>query len=151
MTFAVEAVHQPGSRVAGALVLAVASIVAIASARSSAGGWNDGSRLATVESLVDRHTFAIDDSIFVQVPRPADPATALPYPRDDAALLQYGTRDKLFIKGHFYSDKSPLAGSQRNFATGWPWQPPVWLTSWPRGASFSSVSRCSCPCRCVCC
>jgi len=108
MTFASEAVYQPSSRVAGWLVLAVASVVAIVSARSYAGSWNDGSRLATVESLVDRHSFAIDDSVFVQVPRPGDPATAAPYPHDDPLLLQYGTSDKLFINGHFYSDKSPV-------------------------------------------
>jgi hypothetical protein len=45
--------------------------------------WNDHSRLATVESLVERHTFQIDDSTFA-------------------------TGDKVFINGHFYSDKPPL-------------------------------------------
>ena len=40
----------------------------LSAARPYAGSWNDGSRLATVESLVDRHTWAIDDSIFVAVP-----------------------------------------------------------------------------------
>ena len=44
---------------------------------------NDGSRLATVESLVERHTFAIEaSSIF--------------------------TIDKYSYQGHFYSDKPPL-------------------------------------------
>jgi hypothetical protein len=90
------------------LVVTAAIVIAIVSARSSAGSWNDGSRLATVESLVDRHTFIIDDSIFVQVPRHDDPAAAAPYPSDDPLLLQYGTGDKLLIDGHFYSDKSPV-------------------------------------------
>src|SRR5687767_12101081 len=48
-------------------VLLGASLIALVSARPYAGGWNDGSRLATVESLVDRHTLAIDDSMFVNV------------------------------------------------------------------------------------
>ena len=43
--------------------------IALVSARDYAGGWNDGSRLATVESLVDYHTLAIDKSIYVDVPR----------------------------------------------------------------------------------
>jgi len=47
--------------------------------------WNDGSRLATAECLVDYHTWQIDQSIFQPV-----------------------TGDKLFIEGHFYSDKSPV-------------------------------------------
>ena len=37
-------------------VLFVAAGVAVVSAKPFAGGWNDGSRLATVESLVDRAT-----------------------------------------------------------------------------------------------
>jgi hypothetical protein len=62
--------------------------LAVAGARPFAGGWNDGSRLATVESLVDRHTFVIDDSIFVHRP---------------------GTQDKVLINGRFYSDKPPVS------------------------------------------
>jgi hypothetical protein len=103
-----EALQQPSSRVAAYLVLVIASAVAIISARGYAGSWNDGSRLAAVESLVDRHTFVIDDSIFVQVPPRADPASPAPYPLDDQLLLQHGTGDKLLIDGHFYSDKSPV-------------------------------------------
>ena len=49
----------------------VAVAIAIVSARDLAGGWNDGSRLATVESLVDYHTLAIDDSAFVKIRWPA--------------------------------------------------------------------------------
>jgi hypothetical protein len=85
-----------------AVVLA-AVLVAVFSARDHAGSWNDGSRLATIESLVDRHTLAIERSIFVEVPDPA----ASPYSPDDL-LLRKGTADKLLIQGHYYSDKSPV-------------------------------------------
>ena len=95
-------------RTAQLVVVSAALIIAIVSARSYAGSWNDGSRLATVESLVDRHTFIIDDSIFVQVPQRDDPSAPAPYSLDDPVLLQYGTGDKLLIGGHFYSDKSPV-------------------------------------------
>ncbi len=47
--------------------------------------WNDGSRLATVECLVDYHTWQIDRSSFLRF-----------------------TGDKLMIDGHFYSDKPPV-------------------------------------------
>jgi hypothetical protein len=86
-------------------VLAGAMAVALASAHNYAGGWNDGSRLATVECLVDYHTLAIDRSIFVEVPAGAGP---LPYAPEEVGLLQAGTGDKLFIHGHYYSDKSPV-------------------------------------------
>jgi hypothetical protein len=78
------------------------------SARNYAGSWYDGSRLATVESLVDYRTLAIDHSIFVQVPSGGDSAVPGPYPRDDPDLFPRGTGDKLFIRGRFYSDKSPV-------------------------------------------
>jgi hypothetical protein len=81
-------------------VLIGAAVVAIISARPTAGGWNDGSRLATVECLVDHGTWAIDDSIFI---RPNGP-----YPTDNNLLADYGTLDRLRIDGHFYSDKSPV-------------------------------------------
>jgi hypothetical protein len=84
-------------------VIAGASAVAVVSARPYASGWNDGSRLATVESLVDERTFAIDRSIFVQ-PSFADPAGGAPY----YPAAPAGTFDKIFVSGHFYSDKSPV-------------------------------------------
>ena len=87
-------------------VLCVGSLIAIVSARDYAGGWNDGSRLATVESLVDWHTLAIDDSIFVRSPATADRPN--PYEPGNELLRTEGTKDKLFIGGHYYSDKSPL-------------------------------------------
>jgi hypothetical protein len=83
------------------LITLIATIIALISVRPFAGSWNDGSRLATVESLVDRGTFAIDDSIFVRVP-PENP----PFDADD--LRQTGTLDRLRINGSYYSDKSPV-------------------------------------------
>jgi 4-amino-4-deoxy-L-arabinose transferase-like glycosyltransferase len=65
------------------VIAAFAFAFAAVSALPHAGGWNDGSRLASVESLADRGTFAIGDSPFA-------------------------TSDKLFIDGRFYSDKPPL-------------------------------------------
>lgn len=86
-----------------ALVLAGALVIALASVCNHAGSWNDGSRLATVESLVDHGTLAIDRSIFVQIP-----ADFTPYAGDNIKLLKHGTNDKLLIDGHYYSDKSPV-------------------------------------------
>jgi len=45
------------SRTEVCILLACLGVAAI-SARPFAGGWNDGSRLAAVESIVDRHTLA---------------------------------------------------------------------------------------------
>lgn len=70
-----------------------------------AGGWNDGSRLATAESIVDFHTLAINQSSFVNVPQTGD---YLPYPANRPDLLSDGTKDKLMVRGFFYSDKTPL-------------------------------------------
>jgi hypothetical protein len=85
-------------------ILLGAGLLAIVSARPYAGGWNDGSRLATVESLVDRHTLAIDESVYVA------PAAAArePYAPGNSLLAEYGTLDKLYVAGRFYSDKSPV-------------------------------------------
>jgi hypothetical protein len=115
-----------GSSLANLLVIGVAAAVALLSAHSYAGGWNDGSRLATVECLVDYHTLAIDRSIFVQPPIHSLPI----YPADDPALLREGTGDKLLIRGQFYSDKSPvpallMAGLYYLFE---------WTTGWNAGA-----------------
>jgi hypothetical protein len=92
----------------GCLVLAAAGLIAVISARPYAGSWNDGSRLATVEALVDHHTLAIDDSIFVKVPAAAEGNRPSSYPRANSGLMKRGTLDKLFINGHYYSDKSPV-------------------------------------------
>ena len=89
------------------LIFSCALLLAWFAAADHAGSWNDGSRLATVEALVDRHTWAIDDSIFVAVPPPG-PDRSTPYPAGDELLMTRGTLDKLWIRGHYYSDKSPL-------------------------------------------
>jgi hypothetical protein len=102
-------------------VLAVgllSTVIAWLSARDYAGGWNDGSRLATVESLVDYRTLAIDRSIFVH----AGESSRSPY-RDDA-LVRNGTLDKLWINGHYYSDKSPVPALLMA-GIYWAWQ---WIT-----------------------
>ena len=92
------------SRLLSLGVLAAALAIAAVSARPYAGAWNDGSRLATVECLVDYHTLAIDRSIFVA---PVPPGQPSPYPANDE-VLRNGTADKLLIDGRFYSDKSPV-------------------------------------------
>jgi hypothetical protein len=107
----------------GLVVILLAAIVASLSARPYAGGWNDGSRLATVECLIDYRTLAIDRSIFVQVPADLRPT---PYSTAEPDLLQHGTGDKLYIDGHFYSDKSPVpALLMAGVYQGW-----QWLTGW---------------------
>lgn len=93
------------------LIIVVAALIALVSARPYAGSWNDGSRLATVESLVDRNSWTIDDSIYV---RP--PVDKSPYTPGDELLARHGTGDKMFIRGHFYSDKSPVPALTMAFA-----------------------------------
>ncbi len=51
--------------------------------------WNDASRLATIEALVTRHTFAIDGTAFSKI-----------------------TKDKYRYGGHTFSDKPPLPALQ---------------------------------------
>ena len=53
--------------------------------KSHVGGWNDGSRIATVDALTASHTFVIDGSPF-----------------------ERGLGDKIRFHGHTYSDKQPL-------------------------------------------
>jgi hypothetical protein len=96
------------SRTATCLLLTAAVAIAVLSARPYAGSWNDGSRLAAVESLADHGTLVIDRSIFVEVPPRQRPDGPTPYPPDDPLLMQHGTRDRLLIRGHYYSDKPPV-------------------------------------------
>jgi hypothetical protein len=56
----------------------------LALTHSAPGSWNDESRIATVQSLVESRSFIIDKSVFST------------------------TGDKVLINGHFYSDKPPL-------------------------------------------
>lgn len=90
-------------RIALVVVALGAAVVAVRSARPWVGSWNDGSRLATVESLVDRHTLAIDESMFVgSPPRDGDERGAI------GRAVRIVTKDKLYIEGHYYSDKPPV-------------------------------------------
>ncbi len=84
------------------LTVGLSAAIALVSAFPFASGWNDGSRLATVESLVERHTWIIDGSLFLE-----PDADGSPYHPDDPRLRN-GTLDKLLIGGHWYSDKSPV-------------------------------------------
>src|SRR3954469_15834448 len=85
----------------GMFVVIAATAIAVVSARPDASSWNDRSRLAAVESLVDRHTWVIDDSLFARTPQNLTPRESLT-PNDS------GTADKMWINGHFYSDKAPV-------------------------------------------
>ncbi|HJZ57068.1 MAG TPA: hypothetical protein VKE74_19010 [Gemmataceae bacterium] len=89
---------------AAAWVLAgLALVLAAAGARPFAGGYNDGSRLATAESLIDRGTLAIDDSVFLGTQ--AVPDAPLVYRSGPPLVPIHGTLDRVRIDGHFYSDK----------------------------------------------
>lgn len=70
-------------------------IAAIVTTHAAPGSWNAASRMATVQSLVEFHTFMIDKTVFI------------------------GTGDKVFIGGHFYSDKPPMP-SVLGAAVYWP-------------------------------
>jgi hypothetical protein len=91
---------------AAAWVLALAAFaLAAAGARDQPGGFNDGSRLATAESLIERGTLAIDDSVFVRPPPDLAQRGLLPPEPNPVYSLAHGTKDKLLIDGHYYSDK----------------------------------------------
>lgn len=85
------------------LITLAALAIAVVGARPYAGSWNDGSHLAAAESLVDRGTFVIDRSIFIEVP-----AGRSPYEPSDKGLAQRGSLDRVYVRGHFYSDKPPV-------------------------------------------
>jgi hypothetical protein len=92
----------------GAAALAIlATLVAIVGARPYAGSWNDGSRLATAESLVDYGQWSIDRSVFVE-PWARPPGAPSPYPAHRPTLEEGGTLDRVQIGGRFYSDKTPV-------------------------------------------
>lgn len=74
-------------------VLALAILVALLSARDYPGGWNDLSRLAAIESLVDFHTLAIDQSTLLA-----------PDVREEGSFPAK-TKDLLRVGGSYYSDK----------------------------------------------
>jgi hypothetical protein len=93
---------------ASAWVLAAAALAfAALSAKPFASSWNDGSRLASVESLVERGTYCIDGSVFL-APRAEHFTNGTPPYDPELVLLHLGTQDKLLIHGRYYSDKPPL-------------------------------------------
>ncbi|HJZ57069.1 MAG TPA: hypothetical protein VKE74_19015 [Gemmataceae bacterium] len=109
---------------AAAWVLAAVALgLAAAGARPYAGGWNDGCRLAAVESLLERGTLAIDDSVFCKTPQHLLDAGHTPYPADRADLLLVGTLDKLHVRGHFHSDKPAVV----SVLMAGMYQPLLWL------------------------
>jgi hypothetical protein len=59
-------------------------LIAIGATHCNSMSWNDDSRMATIQSLVESRSFVIDRTDFV------------------------GTGDKAFIDGHFYSEKPPM-------------------------------------------
>lgn len=89
------------------LVIVLVAIAAAPGVFPFAGSWNDGSRLAAIESLSERNTWILDESLFVF---PSGPKSGVPNPYDPASpgLAQRGTLDLMQIDGHFYSDKSPV-------------------------------------------
>jgi hypothetical protein len=89
------------------MIALAAVFVAVLGARPWAESFNDGSRLALVESLVDYHSLAIDRSIFVATPPLDAPRRQLPYPPEWEQLAVPGTMDRVRVNGHFYSDKPP--------------------------------------------
>ena len=95
------------SRTSIAVVFLGAFLVGGFLSRPFAGSWNDGSRLASVESLGERNTWTLDESMFVfpNGPRPGEPN---PYDPQSEVLARRGTLDLMQIEGRFYSDKSPL-------------------------------------------
>ena len=109
-------------------LIAVPLLLAVISAHPYAGSWNDGSRLATVEAIVDYGTLAMDQSVFVKVPQDLIDQGIPPYPLDNSLLLQHGTSDKVQIDGHFYSDKPAVI----SYLMAVPYQ--IWR--WVGGPSF---------------
>jgi hypothetical protein len=72
--------------------------------------WNDSSRFAMVQALVETNTFVIDNTIFIVTDRDNQINKVSPFDPKNAFLNQYGTKDRLYISGQFFSDKSPVPG-----------------------------------------
>ena len=83
-----------------------------ACAKPYAASWNDGSRLATIEALVDYHTLAIDDTVYVppgSLNAPPNHRPFLVWPNGwDGTMHETGTLDKVYIHGHYYSHQPAL-------------------------------------------
>ena len=95
---------QPSSRGLYWLIALASLLIALVSAVPYAGSWNDGSRLAAIESITDYGTLSIDDSIFV-APVFLQKGAPPPYGPDNVRANTRGTLDRLLIDGHWYSDK----------------------------------------------
>lgn len=121
------------SNIVSMRIVAAAALLAILAASDHAGGWNDGSRLATVESLVDHGTWAIDDSVFTQTAKNRAALVADPYGPAGREECPHGTLDKLYVRGHFYSDKSPVPAL--------PLAGAYWVWTRAGGAKFTEDAR----------
>ncbi len=69
---------------------------------------NPASRFASVESLVERGTWAIDNSSFFGDANTYDPEGAEPLMMRNSQEAINGTNDMVQINGRFYSDKPPV-------------------------------------------
>ncbi|MGD9900289.1 MAG: hypothetical protein AB7T22_14290 [Calditrichaceae bacterium] len=73
-----------GSRLTLRKLIFLLILISIVSVKPKVASWNDSSRMAVVQSLVEHGGFAIDRSVFSD------------------------TGDKIFVNGHFYSDKPAI-------------------------------------------
>jgi hypothetical protein len=71
-------------RVVGVILFVAFLMLWAATAKAYTQSWQVQSRMATVQTLVEQGTFVIDDTLF------------------------NNTGDKIFVNGHFYSDKTPI-------------------------------------------
>jgi len=97
-----------------ALLIVVASLLIASTWTIPSINDNVASRLATAESIVERHTVQIDDSRFV------------------------GTIDKVRIDGHFYSEKPPLLSFI--LAGGYAVLHALGFVLWPGTAAYSILT-----------
>ncbi len=91
-------------------ILLCSILITIISVKPYAMSWNDSSRFAMVQALVENNTFVIDDTIFVISDCNKKYNKISPFDPNNPLLNRYGTNDRLYISGHFYSDKSPVPG-----------------------------------------
>ncbi len=85
VSFARTSLERLEARFPGAIVSLAVLLVLTVATQIIYGGWNDGSRLAQVQAIVEFHELNIDKSDFLN-----------------------RTGDKYFYRGHFYSDKPPI-------------------------------------------
>lgn len=73
------------SRIVGTILAILFFLFCLAFVKTNPDSWNDIARIATIESLAERGSWAIDESAWVD-----------------------HTADKVFLDGKFYSDKMPV-------------------------------------------